>query len=179
MIFSKLKSASNWLTDFRTPRVGFEPTTLRLTAECSTAELSRTTFIIINTLHIFCKCFFHFLCTLKTTYKFKSLLHPFFLTLSYLLGYALDRLVTVSSGHYCPSTPALSTSSSSRGFTSLRMGYLILRGASRLDAFSVYPFRTWLPGHGFGKPTGPPAVRPSRSSRTKDSSSQISYAHAG
>ena len=108
MIFSKLKSASNWLTDFRTPRVGFEPTTLRLTAECSTAELSRTTFIIINTLHIFCKCFFHFLCTLKTTYKFKSLLHPFFLTLSYLLGYALDRLVTVSSVHYCTSTSALS-----------------------------------------------------------------------
>ena len=29
------------------------------------------------------------------------------------------------------------------------MGYLILRGASRLDAFSVYPFPTWLPGHGF------------------------------
>ena len=26
------------------------------------------------------------------------------------------------------------------------MGYLILRGASRLDAFSVYPFPTWLPG---------------------------------
>ena len=25
------------------------------------------------------------------------------------------------------------------------MGYLILRGASRLDAFSVYPCRTWLP----------------------------------
>ena len=24
-------------------------------------------------------------------------------------------------------------------------GYLILRGASRLDAFSSYPFRTWLP----------------------------------
>ena len=94
-------------------------------------------------------------------------------------GYALDLLVTVSSMCYHTSTSALSTSSSSRGFTSLRMGYLILRGASRLDAFSVYPFRTWLPGHGFGKPTGPPAVRPSRSSRTKDSSSQISYAHAG
>ena len=29
-----------------------------------------------------------------------------------------------------------------------RMGYLILRGASRLDAFSVYPFRTWLLCHG-------------------------------
>ena len=26
------------------------------------------------------------------------------------------------------------------------MGYLILRGASRLDAFSVYPVRAWLPG---------------------------------
>ncbi len=111
------KTVSNRL-QFSTPRVGFEPTTLRLTAECSTAELSRTTFIIINTLHIFCKCFFHFLCTLKTTYKFKSLLHPFFLTLSYLLGYALDRLVTVSSMHYCTSTSALSTSSSSRGLTS-------------------------------------------------------------
>ena len=96
-----------------------------------------------------------------------------------LVGQTLTRLVTVSSMCYHTSTSALSTSSSSREFTSLRMGYLILRGASRLDAFSVYPFRTWLPGHGFGKPTSPPAVRPSRSSRTKDSSSQISYAHAG
>ena len=61
----------------------------------------------------------------------------------------------------------------------LSMGYLISRGASRLDAFSVYPVRTWLPSHAFGKTTGAPGVRPSRSSRTKDSSSQISYAHAG
>ena len=59
------------------------------------------------------------------------------------------------------------------------MGYLISRGASRLDAFSVYPFQTWLPGYAFGKTTGAPEVRPSRSSRTKDSSSQISYARAG
>ena len=29
-------------------------------------------------------------------------------------------------------------------------GYLILRGASRLDAFSVYPCRTWLLCHGIG-----------------------------
>ena len=28
-------------TKYKTPRVGFEPTTLRLTAGCSTAELSR------------------------------------------------------------------------------------------------------------------------------------------
>ena len=27
------------------------------------------------------------------------------------------------------------------------MRYLILRGASRLDAFSVYPFPAWLPGY--------------------------------
>ena len=96
-----------------------------------------------------------------------------------LFGQALTRLVTVSSMCYHTSTSALSTSSSSRGFTSLRMGYLILRGASRLDAFSVYPFRTWLPGRRLGSLTDAPAARPSRSSRTKDSSSQISYAHAG
>lgn len=59
------------------------------------------------------------------------------------------------------------------------MGYLILEGASRLDAFSVYPFRTWLPGYAIGMTTGAPAVRPARSSRTKASSPQISCARAG
>ena len=66
-----------------------------------------------------------------------------------------------------------------KGSYYLRMGYLILRGASRLDAFSVYPCQTWLPGHELSSSTGTPAVRPSRSSRTKDSSSQISSACAG
>ena len=66
-----------------------------------------------------------------------------------------------------------------KGSYYLRMGYLILRGASRLDAFSVYPVPTWLLCHAFGKTTDTPEVSPSRSSRTKDSSSQISYAHAG
>ena len=56
------------------------------------------------------------------------------------------------------------------------MGSLILRVASRLDAFSVYPCRTWLPSCATGVTTGAPEVRPSRSSRTKDSSLQISYA---
>ena len=32
-----------------------------------------------------------------------------------------------------------------KGVYFFRMGYLILRGASRLDAFSVYPCRAWLP----------------------------------
>ena len=59
------------------------------------------------------------------------------------------------------------------------MGYLILRGASRLDAFSVYPFRTWLLGRALGSTTDTPEVRPTRSSRTKVRSSQISCAHAG
>ena len=59
---------------------------------------------------------------------------------------------------------------------SFRLGNLISEGASRLDAFSVYPVRTWLPCYALGRTTGAPAVRPSRSSRTKDSSLQISCA---
>ena len=55
-------------------------------------------------------------------------------------------------------------------------GYLVLRGVSRLDAFSGYPVRTWLPGNAAGATTGPLEVRPPRSSRTKGRSSQVSYA---
>ena len=65
------------------------------------------------------------------------------------------------------------------GSYSLRMGDLILKSASRLDAFSVYPIRTWLPSYAVGTTTDTPLVRPSRSSRTEDSSSQISCAHDG
>ena len=111
--------------------------------------------------------------------KLHTCWHSLKIILPAILGQALTRLVTVSSMCCHTSTSALSTSSSSRGFTSLRMGYLILRGASRLDAFSVYPFRAWLLGRRLGSLTDAPAARPSRSSRTKDSSSQISYAHAG
>ena len=57
------------------------------------------------------------------------------------------------------------------------MGYLILRCVSRLAAFSVYHDRTRLPGYALGRTTDAPEVRPTRSSRTKVSSSQISYAH--
>ena len=57
------------------------------------------------------------------------------------------------------------------------VGYLILRCVSRLDAFSVYHIHTRLPGCAPGGTTDAPAVCPSRSSRTKDSSSQISCAH--
>ena len=67
----------------------------------------------------------------------------------------------------------------SKGSYSFRMGNLILWSASRLDAFSVYQIQTWLLCYAFGKTTDAPVVRPSRSSRTKDSSTQISYAHDG
>ncbi len=53
--------------------------------------------------------------------------------------------------HCCTCTHALSTSSSSRGLIHFCGGYPILGGASRLDAFSVYPCRTWLPCHGVGR----------------------------
>ena len=56
-------------------------------------------------------------------------------------------------------------------------GDLVLRLVSRLDAFSGYPFRTWLPGDATGVTTGAPEVRPSRSSRTRDRSSQVSNTH--
>ena len=56
-------------------------------------------------------------------------------------------------------------------------GSLILEGASRLDAFSAYPVRTWLPSYATGVTTDAPLVRPPRSSRTKGSSPQTSYAH--
>ena len=104
--------------------------------------------------------------TFKTTYKEIST------SLTYSrFGYALDLLVTVSSMHYCTSTSALSTSSSSRGLTNLTLWDSHLEGASRLDAFSVYPFPAWLLCYALGKTTDTPAASPSRSSRTKDSSS--------
>ena len=52
------------------------------------------------------------------------------------------------------------------------MGYLILRRVSRLDAFSVYLFRTSLSCHAAGATTGAQSVRSSRSSRTRDKASQ-------
>ena len=38
------RGLTTWLSHQKTPRVGFEPTTLRLTAECSAAELSRNNY---------------------------------------------------------------------------------------------------------------------------------------
>jgi hypothetical protein len=84
------------------------------------------------------------------------------------------RLVLVSCTHYCASTSSLSTRSSSWAL----QGDLILERASRLYAFSGYHNRTSLPSRALGRTTGTQEVRPSRSSRTKDSPPQISYAHS-
>ena len=56
---------------------------------------------------------------------------------------ALDLLVPVSSTHCCASTSGLSTWCSHQGSYPVDpVGDLILEPASRLDAFSAYPFRT-------------------------------------
>ena len=55
-------------------------------------------------------------------------------------------------------------------------GNLILWTASGLDAFSTYPLPTWIPGGAPGGTTGKPVVSPTRSSRTSDGTTQISYA---
>src|SRR3954454_16774088 len=59
------------------------------------------------------------------------------------------------------------------------MGSLILRGASRLDAFSGYPIQTWLISSAVGTTTDTPEVCSLRSSRTRSDSSQASSAHGG
>ena len=173
------------------PRVGLEPTTTRLTAECSTIELSRNiyltivvdfflsaTFNILSHFHRFVNNFLSFFCMyLKNC---TQTFHPNLLPFPTLTFWSSPRPISSSQLHAlqhfhpCPIYLVVF-----KGVYFFRMGHLILRGASRLDAFSVYPFRTWLPGRRLGSLTGTPAVRPSRSSRTKDSSSQISYAHAG
>ena len=127
-------------------------------------------------------------CTFKTTY----MLHPngiilplresgsrfaavFLISWSSPHPISNSQLHVLPHFHLCPIYLVLF-----KGFYSFkRMGYLILGGTSRLDAFSVYSFRTWLPGDAIGMTAGTPVVRPARSSRTKASSPQISYARAG
>ena len=53
-------------------------------------------------------------------------------------------------------------------------GNVVVEGVSRLDAFSGYPVRTWLTSGALGRTTGVLEVRPSRSSRTRDSSPRVS-----
>ena len=61
-------------------------------------------------------------------------------------GFSINKthglLVLVSSTPHRASTSSLSTRSSTSALQDLRQGELILRQASRLDAFSGYPFHT-------------------------------------
>ena len=76
-------------------------------------------------------------------------------------GQTLDRLVAVSSVHYCTSTSALSTSSSSRGLTACD-GISHLEGLHARCA-GVYPFPDMLPARTLAEQTGTPVVSPTRS----------------
>ena len=98
---------------------------------------------------------------------------------SLFLDQALDRLVLTSS-RITAFTPSTYQPCCLQGvLPAYAVGYLFSRGASRLDAFSVYPVRTSLPCYAVGTTTVAPVVRPFRSSRTRNSSSHDSYAHDG
>ena len=151
-------------------RMGFEPTTSAVTGRRSNQLSHRAKRYIPSKLHTEFLLLLSFILQ-EITSSYLSLTITFWLSPRPISNSQLHALLHF---HLCPIYLVVF-----KGSYYLRMGYLILRGASRLDAFSVYPFRTWLPGRRLGSLTGTPAVRPSRSSRTKDSSSQISYAHAG
>ena len=89
---------------FQTPRVGLEPTTTRLTAECSTIELSRNTNSTDTPTR---PPTAHFLPAVPSKPNTDRTDTP--------AGQAPGLLVPVSSAHRCASTPGLSTSSSPRG----------------------------------------------------------------
>ena len=123
---------------------------------------------------------------LHTEFLLLSIFHPSgnnflfpiqFLTISFWLSprpISNSQLHVLLRFHLCPIYLVVF-----KGSYYLRMGYLILRGASRLDAFSVYPVPAWLLCHELDSSTDTPEASPPRSSRTKGSSSQISYARAG
>ena len=117
---------------FQTPRVGLEPTTSRLTAVRSTIELSRIIFPSYPQNR-----------TLNSSYLLLNIFP--ILTLNWLSPRPISniQLNTLLHLHLCPIYLVLSKGS-------YLLGYLILRGASRLDAFSVYPCRTWLLCHRIG-----------------------------
>ena len=114
---------------FQAPRVGLEPTTPRLTAACSTIELSR----IIYFLHVPSKLHTRNLSSIILPIHLWSCPRPISCgQLHTLLHFHLRPIyLVVFKGSYCST-----------------QGYLILRGASRLDAFSVYPLPAWLLCHG-------------------------------
>ena len=150
--------------------MGFEPTTSAVTGRRSNQLSHRAKRYIPSQLHTEFLLLLSFILQ-EITSSYLSLTITFWLSPRPISNSQLHALLHF---HLCPIYLVVF-----KGSYYLRMGYLILRGASRLDAFSVYAVPTWLLGHEPGGSTDAPEVSPSRSSRTKDSSSQISYAHAG
>src|SRR5262249_46654330 len=97
--------------------------------------------------------------------------------LKYFMVKPHGRLVLVSFTPCSASTPSLSTWSSPTGLQGIAPGKSHLEEGFPLISLQRLSFRTSLPGRAAGATTGAQEVRPSRSSRTKDGSSQISYAH--
>ena len=97
--------------------------------------------------------------------------------LKYFMVKPHGRLVRVSFTACTASTPRLSTWSSPTGLQGITPGKSHLEEGFPLICFQRLSFRTSLPGRAAGATTGAQEVRPSRSSRTKDGSSQISCAH--
>jgi hypothetical protein len=97
--------------------------------------------------------------------------------LKYFMVKPLGRLVLVSFTPCSASTPSLSTWSSPTGLQGIAPGKSHLEEGFPLICFQRLSFRTSLPGRAAGATTGAQEVRPSRSSRTKEGSSQISCAH--
>ncbi len=90
------------------------------------------------------------------------------------------RLVRLGSSARTPYTCRLSTWSSPTALQGpYGPGVLILGRASRLDAFSGYPYPTSLTGDATGVTAGTRAVSPTRSSRTRVGLPQHSNAHHG
>ena len=83
-----------------------------------------------------------YLHTFKTSYRFLELL-PFW---SSPRPISNSQLHTLLHFHLCPIYLIVS-----QGSYFLMDGISHLGGASRLDAFSVYPFRTWLLCHAVGR----------------------------
>ena len=156
--------------------------TAPLLFSCTFKTTHRNVFVSFHPIFFYPDCLFWKFCSLRSqnNQRTRLCLRLRLANRQVLLAWLSLRPISISQlhallhFHLCPIYLVVF-----KGSYRFRMGYLILRGASRLDAFSVYPFPTWLPGYAPGGTTGAPEVSPSRSSRTKDSSSQISCAHAG
>ena len=101
-----------------------------------------------------------------------------FLTSRLVLEQALDLLVPVSFVHLCTSTSGLSPRSL-QGVLLLADGISLLEVGFTLRCLQRLSFPDLATLLCIWSATDPPAVCPFRSSRTKNSSSQISYAHDG